>query len=183
MQTMLMNYAECEQHFQSPYQINAALKRKELFKLERGIYATQKIVPEIAVIIKKYPNAILTMGSAYYHYGLTDDIPERYALATDTDHAKIRDARVHQYFLPSHILHVGETTAKIDGVSVPIYDKERMLIELARNKTKLPYDFYKEVLRRYRAHAEELDITNLQEYLMRFPRAGKIREILEQEVF
>ena len=180
---MLMNYAECEDRFRSPYQIQAALRRKELFRLERGIYATQANVPEIAIIAKKYPRDILTMESAFYYHGLTDDIPARYALATDVDHAKIRDSRVHQYFLPSQVLHVGETTATIDGIAVPMYDKERMLIELARNKTKLPYDFYKEVLHRYRAQTEDLDIMHLQEYLLYFPKAGKIREILEQEVF
>ena len=180
---MLMKYAECEERFRSPYQIHAALHRQEIFRLERGIYATQKIAPEVAIITKKYPNAILTMESAFYYHGFTDDIPERYALATDVDHAKIRDPRIHQYFLPSQVLHVGETTVTIDGAAVPMYDKERMLIELARNKTKLPYDFYKEVLRRYRTQTEELDIMHLQEYLLQFPKAGKIREILEQEVF
>ena len=64
-----------------------------------------------------------------------------------------------------------------------MYDKERMLIELARNKTKLPYDFYKEVLHRYRAQTEALDVRRLQEYLRHFPKAGKIRTVLEQEVF
>ena len=180
---MLMNYAECEERFRNPYQIHAALRRKELFRLERGISATQNMVPEIAIITKKYPRAILTMESAFYYHSFTDVIPERYALATDVDHAKIHDSRVHQYFLPPPVLHIGETTATIDGVAVPIYDRERMLIELARNKTKLPYDFYKEVLRCYRAQTEELDIMHLQEYLRHFPKAGKIREILEQEVF
>ena len=82
-------------------------------------------------------------------------------------------------------VHDAETrlVVTIDGIDVPMYDKERMLIELARNKTKLPYDFYKEVLRRYRAQTEDLDIMHLQEYLLHFPKAGKIREILEQEVF
>ena len=180
---MLMNYAECEHRFQGSYKIKAALRRQELFRIERGIYATQKCVPEIAIITTKYPHAILTMESAFYYHGFTDDIPEQYALATDVDHAKIRDPRVHQYFLPSQVLHLGETTVTIDGIDVPMYDKERMLIELARNKTKLPYDFYKEVLRRYRAQTEDLDIMHLQEYLLHFPKAGKIREILEQEVF
>lgn len=163
--------------------IHAALRRKELFRLERGIYATQNMASEIAIITKKYPHAILTMESAFYYHGFTDDIPEQYALATDVNHAKIHDPRVRQYFLPSQVLHVGEMTVTIDGASVPIYDEERMLIELARNKTKMPYDFYKEVLRRYRAQTEELDIMHLQEYLLHFPKTGKIREILEQEVF
>ena len=55
--------------------------------------------------------------------------------------------------------------------------------DIGKNFRKCKYDFYKEVLRRYRAQTEDLDIMHLQEYLLHFPKAGKIREILEQEVF
>ena len=74
---MLMNYAECEHRFQGSYKIKAALRRQELFRIERGIYATQKCVPEIAIITKKYPHAILTMESAFYlgDEGLSDPFP------------------------------------------------------------------------------------------------------------
>ena len=54
--------------------IHAALRRKELFRLERGIYATQNMASEIAIITKKSPHAILTMESAFYYHGFTDDI-------------------------------------------------------------------------------------------------------------
>ena len=162
---MLMNYAECQTRYNTPRRIHTALDNRILFRLERGIYSDCPHVPTLAIIRKKYPDAVLTLESAFYYHGLTDDIPERYALATDSNAAKIRDNRVKQYFVPAQVLQVGVTTMEIERTTAFIYNKERMLIELARNKTKLPFDFYKEVLRRYRDHVNELDIASLQEYI------------------
>lgn len=33
-------------------------------------------MPELEIIMKKYPNAILTLNSAFYYYGLTVTIPQ-----------------------------------------------------------------------------------------------------------
>ena len=69
------------------------------------------------------------------------------------------------------------------GVKFRIYDKERMLIELLRFKNKLPFDYYKEILRNYRNHIYDLDIERIQEYASIFPRHKMISETLDSEVF
>lgn len=51
-------------------------------------------MPELEIIMKKYPNAILTLNSAFYYYGLTDTIPDRYYVATPKSNRKIEDVRV-----------------------------------------------------------------------------------------
>lgn len=45
---------------------------------------------------------------------------------------------------------------------IKIYSKERMLIEVVRNKSKLPYDCYKEIIGRYRKLVNEMDIQEVQ---------------------
>ena len=51
-------------------------------------------MPELEIIMKKYPNAILTLNSAFYYYGLTDTIPDHYYVATPKSNRKIEDVRV-----------------------------------------------------------------------------------------
>ena len=70
-----------------------------------------------------------------------------------------------------------------EGTRIRIYDKERMLIELLRYKSSLPYDYYKEILRHYRRMLETLDIERIQEYASIFPRSETIWKRLEEEVF
>ena len=55
-------------------------------------------MPELEIIMKKYPNAILTLNSAFYYYGLTDTIPDHYYVATPKSNRKIEDVRVKLSF-------------------------------------------------------------------------------------
>ena len=105
-----------------------------------------------------------------------------YDLATDRDAAKIRDKRVRQYFSPSGFFEQGVETVNYKGYPVRMYSKERMLIELLRYKSKLPYDYYKEVILNYRKIMPGLNIQMIQDYAYDAPRSGKIMERLQTEV-
>ncbi len=72
---------------------------------------------------------------------------------------------------------------KIDEDVIRVYDKERMLIELARNKNKMGYDEYKEIVINYRKIADDLDIEKIEEYLKNYTNGDKLFEIIQNEVF
>lgn len=180
---MILSYNQCIEKYNSNYGIKKAIASGELFSIEKGIYSEQKYVPELAVIMEKYPNAILTSKSAFYYLSLTDVIPDFYFLATDKAGAKINDKRVKQVFVVKELLEYGVKEIERQGVMIRVYDKERMLIELIRSKNKLPYDYYKEIIGNYRNIINELDIERIQDYAMIFPKSGLIAETLQAEVF
>ena len=130
----------------------------------------------------KYPNSVLTMKSAFYFHGLTDVVPDECDLATDRDAAKIHDQRVKQYFVQVDFFSKGIEKQNYKGYTINIYNKERMLIELARYKSKLPYDYYKEILLNYRRLLPTLNIQKIQDYALAAPKSNKIMEILQAEV-
>lgn len=180
---MLLDYADCAAQYANAYQISQALHDKRLFRIERGIYATTPHVPELAIIQKKYPKAIFTMDSAFYYHGLTTDIPDLYHIATPTKSARFRDARIRQMFVADNIFTLGQIEQVHEGTNIRIYNKERMLIELLRYKDKLPYDYYKEILRHYRETIDRLDIEQVQEYVAIFPKSEILWKRLDEEVF
>jgi len=180
---MILNYKECKEKYGSAYKINKAIETKELFKLEEGLYSDNPHQPEIAIISKKYPNAIFTMNSAFYYYNLTDTIPDNYYLATKKNAYTIPDKRVVQKFENSSALNLGVTTINQDGVTIKIYNKERLLLELIRNKNSLPFDYYKEILNNYRNLINELNIQDIQDYADELPKNKMIMETLRLEVF
>ncbi len=57
-----------------------------------------------------------------------------------------------------------------------------MLIELLRYKSKLPYDYYKEILLNYRKIMPQLNIQAIQDYAYDAPKSGRIMEMLRTEV-
>ena len=81
--------------------------------------------------MKKYPNAILTLNSAFYYYGLTDTIPDHYYVATPKSNRKIEDVRVKQIYENSNAFEMGKTTIEYDdeGASLLINSNQQMLSE------------------------------------------------------
>ena len=173
--------ADCLKEYGSDYMIQQKVDAGALFKIGKGIYSEDKHVPELAVIAYKYPNAVVTMRSAFYMHGLTDVIPDEYDLSTDRNASKIREKNIKQYFVPSDF-EQGTETVDYKGYSIRVYNKERMLIELLRYKNKMPYDYYKEVLHSFRKILPKLDMQAIQDYAYEAPKSGKIMEALQTEV-
>ena len=174
--------AECLKEYGSDYQIRRRVEAGELFKVGKAIYSKDRYAPKIAILSCKYPHAVVTMSNAFYLHDLTDVIPEEYDFATDRNAAKIRDKRVKQYFVPSGLFAEGIETMDYEGYQIPIYSKERMLIELLRYKSKLPFDYYKEIALNYRRIMPRLSIQDIDEYASASPKSDKIYEILQTEI-
>ena len=179
---MIYTYNECIDRYKNDYQIKKALNSGELRKVEAGIYSDEDFELETAVISKKYPKAVFTMDSAFYYLGLTDTVPDKYHLVTDKDSSKIRDGRVMQSFENNSILELGVTEREVDGVKLRMYSYERMLLELLRNKNKMPFDRYKEIIQNYRKRVDKMDITLLLDMAEEMPKSDMIIKALELEV-
>ena len=180
---MIYTYTECLEKFGSKYNINKQVEEGALYKLEKGIYSDDRYVPELQIISKKYPKAVFTMNSAFYYHNLTDTIPDKYYLMTGRGASHIADKRVVQSFENSSQLMMGAEYAEYNQAKLLMYSRERMLVELLRNKNKLPFDYYKEILGNYRAIIDELDIPAIQDYACALPKSGMIMEALQLEVF
>lgn len=178
---MLFYYKELLECGLSRYQIEKKVANKELHKIEKGIYSDEKEPSEVEIIAKKYPKAILTLNSAFFYYGLTDRIPDYYYMATDKKSRSIENKIIKQIYTKRELLNIGQTKIKIENSEVNIYDKERMLIELIRYKSKLPYEMYKEVINNYRKIKDKIDFIKLYKYAQNFNNLY-IMKTIEAEV-
>ncbi len=175
--------AECLNLYGSDYLIQQKVNNGELFRIDKGIYSTEKYVPELALLSFKYPKAIITMDTAFYLYGLTDEIPDVCTMATKREAAPIPDSRVKQFFMPKDILGIGVTSFDYKGYKLTIFDKERMLIELVRYKPKLSFNYYKEILCNYRRILSQLNPELIRDYAEVMPKRDKIITTLRAEVY
>lgn len=180
---MLYNYSEIKNKYKTTYQIRKAISNKEIYKIEKGIYSDNPEVHHLAVLMKKYPYAVITGESAYYYYNFTDIIPSKIYLATRGSNTRIHDKDIKQIRMTDSLYKLGRNQLIYEGVTINIYDKERLLIDLARNKNKIGYDLYKEIIANYRKIADKLNVSKIEEYLQYFPNNDKIFGILQDEVF
>lgn len=179
---MLYFHKELKEKLKSDYQIQKAVKEKKYFKVDGGLYSDKPNADYIGIIAKKFPNFVIYGDSAYYYHNLTDFIPSKVVLAT-TKNNKIRSKFVKQVRLTDELFNIGITKTQINGITINIYDKERMLIELARNKNQMGYDMYKEIIANYRKIVDNLDMEKIEKYLLYFPYGDKLFDIIQDEVF
>ena len=180
---MLYTHKELLNEYKSNYQIAKAVKEKKIFKIEKGIYSNIKNPHYLDIIMKKYPNAIITGESAYYYHNLTDVIPDKIYLATKRNALRIKDKRIKQIMVTDKLFALGKEQITYEGVTINIYDKEKMLIELIKNKSSIPFDYYKEVILNYRSIIDELKVWKIEEYLEKYSLENHIFDIIKKEVF
>lgn len=72
------------------------LESKKYLKLKEVFILIKKNIHYLEIIVKKYPEAIITGASAYYYHNLTDVIPDKIYLATKREATRIRDKRIKQ---------------------------------------------------------------------------------------
>ena len=180
---MVYTYKEILLDYKSAYQIEKAVKDGKIYKIEKGIYSDIPSVHYLAVIMKKYPYGVFTSYSAYYYHNLTDVIPNKIYISTDRNNRMISSNKIKQIRMKDELYNLGKTEIDYEGIKINIYDKERMLIDLARNKNKIGYDLYKEIISNYRKLANSLDTQKIEEYLQYFVNGDKIFEIIQDEVF
>ena len=148
---------------------------RKYLKIGHGLYCQGTIdYDSLEVIFSLYKNIIVTLNTAFEIYDMVDRNSDKYTIATVEWSRVITSINVDQIFTSKKYFSIGKTKMLYQGFYIYIYDKERLLIELIRNKHRFPYDYYKEVVNSYRKlfNNNELDINKLRKYLKHFTSAS-----------
>ena len=139
---------------------------------------------ELEAICARYPNAVLTMESAFAFHRLSDFVPDRYTFVTPLNAHRMQNEKVSQSFMSNDIIPIGATKVEMGNGTIQVYDKERMLIELFRLKSKFPPDYYREVVNAYRdlAREEAINFRRLNDYCKLFKKGHIIRARIEEVI-
>lgn len=182
---MIYSYADLLKKHGSYYQINKALKKGAYFKVSHGLYSDQSpYIGEVETIFLRYPKAVLTLQSAFAFYDMSDFVPNKYIVATTQKAHKIDNVKVEQIYITDEIFGIGIETIKTKYGQINIYDKERMLIELFRLKSKLGYDYFRKIINSYRRLFKENAIDNhrLLKYCLLFKNGGSLLKKIQEVV-
>ena len=180
---MLYNYSEILKLYKNDYNLLNAIKSKKIFKIDHGIYSDKEIVDPMILFSKKYENSIITMDTAFYFYNLTDVIPDKVYLATNRNSNTIKRENIIQVWVPKEKLNVGKEKIKVNGNTINIYNKERLLVELIRKRNQIPFDYYKEIINNYRKIVDTLDSYKIEQYIALYKNENTLGNIILREVY
>lgn len=138
-------------------------------KIRRGYY--QWINPddfsEVGTVIRLFPDAILCMDTALRYYGYSDRTPGDWHLAVSKDSGKSRFKIdypfVKPYYVEPAVLEFGLITGTMDGHTIRIYDKDRLICDCLRYRNKMDKEIFNKAIQKYIADPEK-SIPKLMEY-------------------
>lgn len=182
---MIQTTAELLKIYHTHYRIARLVESGKLNKIAHGLYCDSSVeLAELEAICGRYPNAVLTNESAFAFYQLSDYVPSRYTFVTPLNAHRMQNDKVLQTYMRNDIIAIGAVETETSNGTIRIYDKERMLLELLRLKSKFPPDYYREVVNSYRelAKNEDLDFRKLKAYCKRFKNGHVLKARIEEVI-
>ena len=122
---------------------------------------------ETGTVIRLFPDAIRCMESALRYSGYSDRTPKSWHLAVSKDSGKsrfkIEYPFVKPYYIEPAVLELGLTIGNMDGHSIRIYDKDRVICDCLRYRNKMDKEIFNKAIRNYIVDPEK-NIPKLLEY-------------------
>lgn len=178
---MIFLHKDLKEKGYSSYMIKKLVEDGKLF-IVKDVYSTTKEINYLEYISKKHPNAILNLYTACYCYGLLKKNYKPYIIATKQKDRKIIDENIKQTFMIDDLYEIGISNIRFQNIPLKVYDLERLLIEVVRNKVNLDYDIYQEIIRNYKRLSKLLNKKKLEMYLPNF-KDKRILDRIKREIY
>lgn len=128
------------------------------------------------------PESVVCVESALFHYGYSDFAPRVWTLAVprtiSRSKLKIDVVAFKPYYIQSGQYALGKTYSNFDGITLPIYDRERTICDCFKYRTKLDNELFNKAVNAYVAD-EEKHLANLSKYAKEMKIYKKVMDIME----
>lgn len=147
-----------------------------------GIYAlSREDIDEYYEFQQKCPKGVFSYGTSAFFWDLSDRVPNVLSCSVprgyNTSRLKI-DTKVRYHYVPKKLYYIGITeTISPQGAGVILYDRERTICDLVRDRKKVDMQLFSTALNQYFMSREK----NIRK-LMKYGKEFKITEELEKYI-
>lgn len=126
-----------------------------LEQVRKGLYTlTDDLADEYALVQAQSSKAVFSYGTALYLWGLSDRTPHFYDVTlprgTNSSRLKRDNPTLRCHYVRQDIYEMGITEAKSpQGAVVKLYDRERCICDLIRDKDQMDMQLYSQAIRDY----------------------------------
>lgn len=151
----------------------------ELVKVSRGLYVTpDKDVNEFYIMGEQYKTGIFSHNTALYFYNLTDRTPFVLDM-TFPNNIRPNNEMLCPHYINKERLDLGLTTMKLeDGTSIRIYNMERTICDIIRDRNKIDLQIFNTALKEYMKRPDK-NLNLLYEYAKEFKILKLVKMYLE----
>ena len=155
-----------------------------LDRIRHGYYqlAEADTTSEEQLLATLIPKGIVCVESALFHYGYSDFAPRKWSIAVPRSLSRTKldvDALVlRPYFVGPEIYELGKVTDDFEGVSLPVYDRERTICDCFKYRSRLDSEIFNKALHAY-ANDTQKNLQNLSLYAKKLRVYKKVTELME----
>lgn len=151
-------------------------------RVSRGLYVRTNSLPDDLVILQnKSKNAIYSNMTALYLYGFSDRLPIKYDITVNSGYnGSLQEVdNVNLFYTKKELLNLGEIVYRLDsGNPIKVYDLERTICDVIKNKNRLDQELVNKALRKY-FYSKEKNTLKLYEYAKKMKIYKKVRSVFE----
>lgn len=155
----------------------------QLERVRKGLYSLKNgLADEYSLLQAQYPKAVYSYGTALFLWGMSDRTPHLIDITVPhgTNLSRLRrdnpDLRCH--YVKKEFYELGVTkTVSPQGGSVCLYDKERCICDLIRDKDRMEMQLFTQAMKEY--FGGKTNPRKLLKYGKRFGIEDKVRMYME----
>jgi len=163
--------------------IQELIEKGFIEKIKYGYYQWQdeKAFTEAFIVATMFPQAIICGMTAAMYYGYTDRVSGIWHIAVNRKSArnkfKMDFPVIKPHFIEEDRLMLGVSEGNIDGVTVKIYDRERVICDCLRHVNTMDGEIFNTIIQRYVSDNKK-NPANLMKYAIRLGVEKKARRII-----
>lgn len=152
--------------------------RKGYYKLSAGDEPKEEIF-----LSKLMKQGIICVESALFYYGYSDFAPREWTIAVPRSYSRTvkaiqEEVPVKAYYVQNGMYRLGETTGIFNGVTLPVYDRERTICDCFKYRTKLDNEIFNKAINAYVAD-EKKNLAKLSKYAKEMGVYKKMMNVME----
>lgn len=158
------------------------VKKGYIERVAQGVYLSKDAFEdEMYVLQARSKKAIFSHETALYLHDLTDRDPLQYTVTLPSGYnaSNFKNDGIYVYFIKNDLLNLGVEYGKTPfGRNIRVYNKERTICDIVRNRNVINSAIINEGIRRYLSKKEK-DIPKLLQYAEKFRVEKIIRQYVE----
>lgn len=165
-------------------EISRMCNNGQLQHVQYGIYLspTETSIPEEDYIAIVFPESIVCLDSALFYYGYSDFTPRKWTLAfpRNVSQRKIKSCMIpfKPFYYQLDHFSLGKTTGRFNGVTLPVYDRERVICDCFKYRSKMDSEVFSKAVLAYTADSQK-DVSRLLKYAKELNLYQRVMELME----
>ena len=152
-------------------------------KIRTGYYQwiDTENMSEIKTVSHLFPDGIFCMNTALRHYGYSDRTPAEWHIAVDKysnrSRFNIDYPFTKPYYVEPNLLELGLSNEIVDGNTVKMYDKERIICDCLRYRNKMDKEIFNKAIQSYVGDSQK-NIPNLLTYAEKLKCTTHVKNLI-----